>query len=121
MSTMTVEQWRGVHNDTLHPSTRQECEHCQEMIRVFGPMPSADELAEQGSSGRRSQYVKATIPERLRWQVFERDNFTCQKCGTHQRLTVDHIHPEVLGGDLNIDNLQTLCRPCNSKKGAKVS
>ena len=32
----------------------------------------------------------------------------------------DAIHPYSLGGEDTFDNLQTLCRPCNSRKGARV-
>lgn len=28
----------------------------------------------------------------------------------------DHIKPESWGGETSLDNLQTLCRSCNSKK-----
>ncbi len=61
--------------------------------------------------------TKDTIPQWLRWAVFERDNFTCHHCGSRRILTADHIIPEVEGGPTNMDNLQTLCRSCNSKKG----
>ncbi len=63
--------------------------------------------------------TKAFIPPALRWQVWERDNFTCQHCGTRQHLTVDHIMAESCGGTLDFSNLQTLCAPCNSRKGAR--
>lgn len=62
---------------------------------------------------------KANISESLRWSVWERDNFTCQLCGSRRYLSVDHITPESKGGTLEIGNLQTLCRSCNSKKGAR--
>jgi len=65
--------------------------------------------------------VKQAIPSNIRWEVWERDNFTCQHCGARAYLSVDHIHPESKGGDLTMDNLQTLCRSCNSRKGAKVA
>lgn len=55
----------------------------------------------------------------LRTKVFERDAYRCVHCATHLSLTVDHIKPESKGGTLAFDNLQTLCRPCNSSKGAK--
>ncbi len=64
-------------------------------------------------------YQKIKIPEELRWEIFERDNFTCQICGIQRCLTVDHIHPEKLGGTLDKENLQTLCRKCNGRKGAR--
>ena len=36
------------------------------------------------------------------------------------RATRDHIFPRSLGGSDDLDNLRLLCRPCNSKKGARV-
>lgn len=62
---------------------------------------------------------KTPIPEELRWAVWERDNFICQMCGGRQQLSVDHIVPESKGGTLDLDNLQTLCRRCNSRKGTR--
>ena len=67
-----------------------------------------------------SQYCKAAIPEDIRWLVWERDNFTCQNCGVRRFLTVDHIVPESAGGTMVPDNLQTLCKSCNSRKGARI-
>jgi len=64
-------------------------------------------------------YKKASIPDDFRWAVFERDNFTCKHCGSRRNLTVDHIRPESKGGALTMDNAQTLCKSCNSRKGAR--
>lgn len=61
------------------------------------------------------------IPKRLRWQVLERDNHTCQYCGTTPAdgaLHVDHIIPVADGGKTEADNLITACEPCNTGKGA---
>jgi 5-methylcytosine-specific restriction endonuclease McrA len=56
----------------------------------------------------------------IRGRVFERDNYTCQMCGSDQEwLECDHIKPVALGGSHEMDNLQTLCRSCNRKKGAR--
>jgi 5-methylcytosine-specific restriction endonuclease McrA len=60
------------------------------------------------------------LDEELRWRIFERDNFTCVECGSRRRLTVDHIYPRSRGGTNAESNLRTLCRSCNSRKGARV-
>lgn len=63
------------------------------------------------------------INERLRLQVFKRDNFACRKCGrspaTHigTILHLDHIVPFSKGGNNNLENLETLCNKCNLGKG----
>lgn len=60
------------------------------------------------------------IPDDLRIAVYERDNYTCLHCGSVENLSLDHIHPYSRGGEDTLENLQTLCRSCNSKKGARV-
>jgi hypothetical protein len=64
--------------------------------------------------------VKRTIiPESLRNEVFERDGYRCVLCGSTESLQLDHVIPFSKGGKTDKDNLQTLCRVCNLKKGAK--
>lgn len=69
--------------------------------------------------GRRRGSARPPIPADIRWRIFERDNFTCVDCGSRADLTVDHMQPYSLGGTLDDGNLQTLCRSCNSRKGAR--
>lgn len=40
--------------------------------------------------------------------------------GTEVLMTCDHIHPKSLGGKNELANTQTMCGPCNWKKGSKV-
>lgn len=44
----------------------------------------------------------------------------CKKPDSEVKLTIDHIKPLFVGGTDNIDNIQPLCRRCNSSKGIKV-
>ena len=59
---------------------------------------------------------------RLRFKVLERDHFRCCICGASPakdssvELEVDHIKPWSKGGETVLDNLQTLCKRCNSGK-----
>jgi 5-methylcytosine-specific restriction endonuclease McrA len=59
---------------------------------------------------------------RLRFQVLQRDNFTCRACGRSPAtgigvvLEVDHIFAWSRGGETILANLQTLCDQCNSGK-----
>jgi len=52
-----------------------------------------------------------------RQNVFKRDNFTCQYCGSRKDLTIDHVIPRSRGGRSSWRNLVTACKRCNSKKG----
>jgi len=62
---------------------------------------------------------KAKITPALRRQVFERDAYRCVNCGSWEDLACDHILAESKGGPTEFENLQTLCRSCNSRKGTK--
>lgn len=52
-------------------------------------------------------------------ELKSRYNFRCAHCGKEAPLTKDHIKPLSLGGTDYIDNIQPLCRSCNSKKWKK--
>lgn len=43
----------------------------------------------------------------------------CAKCGA-AKVEIDHIVPISLGGRNTIDNIQPLCRSCNSSKGTRI-
>lgn len=60
---------------------------------------------------------RRTLPAALRAVVFTRDGFSCRRCGSSEQLSVDHIIPVSRAGTDDLDNLQTLCQPCNNKKG----
>lgn len=66
-----------------------------------------------------SNYV--TVPYRgvvlSRHNIFRRDSYTCQYCGTKSDLTLDHLIPRSKGGKSNWTNLVTACKSCNAKKG----
>ena len=56
--------------------------------------------------------------KKLRLQILDRDGRQCM-CG-QPADTVDHIIPRVKGGDMwASDNLQAMCKSCNSSKGSR--
>ena len=105
----------NAHNDALHDWPREECEECQRAIAEYGSMPPRRMLVRGYEALKRPEF-KQSIPAALRRAVLERDNHTCQKCGTRERLAIDHIYPEVKGGATTLNNLQVLCRTCNARK-----
>jgi 5-methylcytosine-specific restriction endonuclease McrA len=58
-----------------------------------------------------------------RQNVYARDEYTCQYCGTRlppSELTFDHVVPKVLGGVTEWENIVTCCIPCNVRKRGKT-
>lgn len=47
-------------------------------------------------------------------------NNKCVICGNKDKLTKDHIIPLSKGGSDYIQNIQPMCRSCNSKKNNKI-
>ena len=72
-----------------------------------------------GRRARRRDHIRAAggeVTTALRAEILERDNRRCRVCGEHRDLTMDHVVPVSAGGKTTRENLQTLCRPCNSRK-----
>jgi len=66
-------------------------------------------------------YVKpALYPAFTRFNVFLRDKFQCQYCGSPHDLTFDHVVPRSRGGQTKWDNVTAACSPCNLRKGGKM-
>ena len=65
---------------------------------------------------------RKSISNKLRFEVFKRDSFTCQYCGRKAPdviLECDHIVPIAEGGPTNMLNLITSCQECNRGKGKR--
>lgn len=69
--------------------------------------------------------TRTPISKKTRFEVFKRDNFTCQYCSAKPPkvpLEIDHLKPVCKGGKNNIDNLITACFDCNrGKAGNELS
>lgn len=49
--------------------------------------------------------------------IYQRDDYTCQYCGSKKKLTIDHIIPKCRGGQDTWENMVVACSSCNVKKG----
>lgn len=54
-----------------------------------------------------------------RFNLFLRDEFSCQYCGAKGDLTFDHVVPRAAGGITSWENVVAACAPCNLRKGSK--
>ena len=52
-----------------------------------------------------------------RFNLFLRDEFSCQYCGAKGDLTFDHVVPRAAGGITSWENVVAACSKCNLKKG----
>jgi 5-methylcytosine-specific restriction endonuclease McrA len=54
-----------------------------------------------------------------RFNLFLRDEFQCQYCGSLGDMTFDHVVPRSRGGKTTWQNVVASCGPCNLRKGAR--
>ena len=65
-------------------------------------------------------YVKhARTTACTRFNLFLRDEFMCQYCGSRGDMTFDHVVPRSRGGKTTWQNVVASCGPCNLRKGAR--
>lgn len=114
------------HLGKPHPRTEQQIINLSKARKGKPIMGLRGEKHWNWQGGKTKEGVK--IRESLEYtiwrrKVFERDNYTCQDCGSKCgngkaiKLQADHIksfahHPELR---LDIDNGRTLCEPCHRK------
>lgn len=66
-------------------------------------------------------YIKpARNPAFTRFNLFLRDRFSCQYCGTRDDLTFDHVVPRSRGGLTTWENVVAACSSCNLRKGGQM-
>ena len=72
---------------------------------------------------RLRQYVRVPFRQLplTRRNLFQRDNHTCQYCGSRDnQLSIDHVIPRSRGGGDTWENVTTACLSCNVRKGNRT-
>lgn len=74
------------------------------------------ELGKKRSYRKSDNPIKSKEYKEFRKKILERDNYTCQKCGSKEKLQVHHIksrkkYPELI---MNEQNCITLCIVCHA-------
>lgn len=102
----------GEKNGMWKGGISQNPEHKRELKRIGGQKRRALHAQAEGSF---------TLGE---WEVLKKQyGYTCPMCKKKEpeiKLTIDHIIPLSRGGSNYVENIQPLCKSCNSKKYTKI-
>ena len=83
-------------------------------IKETFPLPSVIRIAQMIKRPRR-------VRKMTRFEIFNRDKFTCQYCGQRTRqLTLDHVIPRYRSGDHSWENVVSACVACNRRKAGRT-
>jgi len=88
-----------------------------------GEIHSARQVFQIPSVIRLAYFIRRPYRERklTKVEVFIRDQYTCQYCGTQTReLTLDHVIPRQRGGEHVWKNVVSACKVCNRRKGGRT-
>jgi hypothetical protein len=128
---MTAHRWAPWQNVITELSNRKVevlVEYPDE--RIY-PEHLASQMMVPGWSGLLPAVVRLVKPVSLfkkgvkfsRINVFTRDHFTCQYCGSRKAmkdLNYDHVVPRIQGGKTVWENIVTCCYPCNDRKAGRT-
>lgn len=102
-----IHELYGEPDELIEPQHRPIFSPRQDRTADFttGPFMSAE---------AKHNYLLSPEWQELRTQVFTRDNYTCQSCGSQELLNCHHITYEFLGNE-NLSDLTTLCTNCHTE------
>ena len=99
------------------------CGKAETLENDSGMIHTADNAIPIPSVIRLVYMVKRPRPEKklTRREVFQRDKYTCQYCGSETReLSLDHVIPRHRGGRHIWDNVVSACFRCNNRKAGRT-
>lgn len=108
----TDRYWKQFYLSMLH--FKSHLDACMNRL-LFGTPDQPTEASEAAGAGE--TYYPTELDAQTKAQVKRRDGNMCLCCGERRGLQIDHIIPIYKGGTNDLDNLQTLCKTCNTHKG----
>lgn len=81
---------------------------------------SSEEVSVFDKQQKSDRQKRGHVSSQIRTAVLQRDHHQCLLCGRQDNLTVAHITPISRGGNSEIENLQTLCVPCQKDNRGSI-
>jgi 5-methylcytosine-specific restriction endonuclease McrA len=119
-------EYRKEHKVEIAKNYKDHKDEIAEQQRAYFQTDNGRMAHRRGSLKRRAlkKNPEATLTAKQWAYILEKQNNRCNNCGKKffQRRppTMDHIIPLSHGGSSTSDNIQALCRSCNSSKNAKL-
>ncbi|HAQ02974.1 TPA: hypothetical protein DCQ22_03735 [Candidatus Nomurabacteria bacterium] len=101
--------WRDKNREYVNSRNRKYTKTNKEQRRLN------DEKRRAAKNGCENKLTKSEWLE-----ILSKHEYKCAKCGTQERISLDHIIPLSKGGTHSADNVQPLCISCNCKKYNKI-
>jgi hypothetical protein len=119
--------WRSALQAFLEYVENSDVENPQALVLTKDSVTEAVVTEAKQDFKPPSKKTPRNVNVKLRFTVFQTDNFRCRSCGASPAKTpeielhVDHIIPWSKGGETEFRNLQTLCSKCNFGKSNSLS
>lgn len=101
--------------DLVTSPSETDCDVISEYIR-YGNNYIARLKSYDARRARANSHLQSKA---VRKRIFKLRGSFCSRCNSESNLSIDHIVSVYNGGGNEDENLQVLCRKCNSSKGAK--
>lgn len=95
-------------------------DHEDYKCRIFGHTCPVFIVAEPFTETKKQRNISRNIPQKVKFEVLNRDNQVCQVCRTniaYNEVNFDHIIPWPRGGSSEVSNVRILCESCNKSRG----
>jgi 5-methylcytosine-specific restriction endonuclease McrA len=118
-------EWKKRNREAVNAMRRKHYQKHKEEVKARNSEYARlhPEVYVAAASRRRTKITQAggtyTIEQ---WnELCSQYDHRCLCCGNKKKLTPDHVIPVSLGGSSDIENIQPLCKPCNSSKNTKTT